>query len=285
MGLSFLWESYKQIRETVVGDATAEPGRMDGVTTLTPEAADELRDLRRRAYGPEAGASLRDADVQRLHDLERQAKVGDEPVAGEPGDDVPESAALAEDRAQPSSVALPSDGLETDSAVEPLPARPRSPWWRHRSIWIAAAAGLVIGCASTWGIGMLRAVPPTEVLQPTDKKAPDFSSLRTPESLDLDLDTMQHYGPWGALDIWTAERADGADCLLFSSEQQDDGSGYFADLRCAVPGLDPQYDLWVWDGMGRYLGVDLPVESNVRFVARGGVVDVWVQPAGEPSVE
>lgn len=278
-----MWRSYNETLSQFSADAH-RAGHNGRVTTLTPEASDELHDLRRRAYGPDAGAGLDSEEIERLHQLEGRSRVasGVVPVAPAVADELDEPA--PESAAPPAPVAPEADaaaegepidegGVESSTQTPP-------PWWRRRSLWIAAAAGVAIGVAATWGLGALRSVPPTEVLQPTDRSFDDMSDAAGQSFFAWDPATIQHYGPWHAVDVWTVTRTDGAHCLMITTASEDGRQGTFMDARCVTDGLDPQLDLWMWEGMQSYTGTDLPAESNVRFVARGGVVDVWVQPAG-----
>ncbi len=231
----------------------------------TPDAEDELAALQRRAYGPGEQAPLDPAELARLHELEEQLRVATPvPLSGEEPTDQP-----------------PEPAPATDPPVDTAPPlEPVRRWWRSPRLWAAASAGLVVGVAATLGVTALQHPPPDVVLHRAAEQ--DHTDLEDHDAfsyLNLDPDSIVIFEPWHDARVWTAERGDGALCLVVGSGVNE---GYF-DLGCALDGLDPQIDLPVFPGLSGAFGVDLRNGSTVRFVARADTVDVWIREAGAHS--
>lgn len=252
---------------------------MDAVTTLTPDADGELRDLRRRAYGP-GSSGLSSAELSRLEALESRSRADTES---------PERPAEVSARQEttprvsdgPEVVASATAASDPDEPAAPAPdvAGARTEWWRRRSLWIAAGAGVAVGVAVTLGVTSLGERAPDETRR-------QIETLPLPSigySGQFDEDSLRSYEQWNEVSLWTVERPDGATCLVVAGGREDDPAGWFGDMKCTLDGLDPQIDITVWQGMGEMLGSDLPADSAIRFVARHGVVDVWVDAAGGTS--
>ncbi|GAA1991455.1 hypothetical protein [Microbacterium pumilum] len=251
--------------------------------SLTPGRSRELADLRRRAYGPDADIQRDPGAVARLHELEDLAR--EQPT---------ESPALPEparrpDRGEPAAaVVTPADARNApDGAGEsdpPTPVEPsavmlapRRPWWRRPSVWAVAGVslvvGVVIGAGGLWWIS-----------QPDDSAGPDLTLGKSPtggergpgfaQNLDywgIARGSVIAYEPFDTVGVWTARGSDESRCILLSYE------GQIFTATCAGRGLDPVYDLTVDDGMPLTYEQPLAVGSVIRFIARKGGIDVWVE--------
>ncbi|SIT72879.1 hypothetical protein SAMN05880545_1123 [Microbacterium sp. RU33B] len=249
---------------------------MDAVTTLTPDADEELRELRRRAYGPQS-SGLSAAELARLEDLEGRAR-----GAAVQTDPLPAEA----DAAAPPHPAPPieptpgapsvSDAAVASSSSDPVLPPPRRRRW---PLWVAGGAGLAAGIALTLGVTSLGERAPDATQRPIENvPLPDVGSGGA-----LDLESLRTYERWNDVSLWTVDRLDGATCLVMAGGGDDDPAAWYGTMQCSRDGLDPQIDFTVWPGMASMIGVDLPADSSVRFVARRGVIDVWVDAAGEIS--
>lgn len=253
-------------------------GRMDAVTTLTPNPDDELRELRRRAYGPDS-SGLSPEELSRLEALEVRAREtgqveappAEVPAVATPATDAPVEIAPAAAASAASAADEPATPLAAEAPAVPTVS------WRRWPLWIAAGVGVAVGVVVTLGVTTLGERAPDETLRQVETAPlPSIGGY----SSELDQDTLRSYEEWNAVSLWTVERADGATCLVLSAGGDDDPAGWFGNVQCTMDGLDPQIDFTVWQGLGEMIGSDLPSDSTVRFVARHGVVDVWVDTAG-----
>lgn len=264
------------------------------MTTLTPDSGDELAQLRRRAYGP-AEAALDAGELARLHELEERVRPaalpfgsGVEPKA-EMSRIIPESEHASPEEKERSTVEVLSASppiVEANSAPPAaLTPAPAPVWWRRWTTWVAASliVGVVLGVVLSWGFARAQNVPPTLVLDAVSTDPPEPDAMGWPSSMSVDYESFEAYESWNRVSVWTVTRADGASCLFLMAGEVNAETGWYSDFRCVHDGLDPQIDLNVWPGMAAFIGGDLPADSNVRFVARGGAVDVWVQEAREVS--
>lgn len=275
-------------------------GRVDA-SPLSPssfEHSQELAELRRRAYGPNADIGQEVPAQRRLRELEADERSHHDVPASHrppaavpvPAADMPQSTSgFAHDRPHvhsPAPAELAPDGGTGDENAAALagsrsrgdarPVRRRIPLWA-----VAAVAGVVAGVT----IG---------VLVPTDSAPPPDLTLRIAAeggprgagfegNLDywgIATDDLRAHEPFDVIDVWTAERSDGSRCVVLSYE------GEFLSASCAGTDLMPVLDFTVYDGMSLALEDPLEVGTVIRFV--GGAADsdvqVWVRaPQGDPA--
>lgn len=264
-----------------------------------PESDAELRELRRRAYGPDADIADDPAAQSRLAALELAARG---PVAaGGPGAALSPAAAHTSGFGQvsptaaespvagssvgessvgeSSSVAAPSEGLPAKNA--PLTRRDatarRPGWWRRRSAWVIAAAAIVLTVAVSWSAMALLAPRSDLALAPVSSSDGDRQRLMGQGILEMygmDRTTLQQYDPYRELRVWSASAANGNHCILLES----DVFGVYG-VNCAPVGLNPTFDLYMYPGVPEEISGELPTGSVVRFVLDESGVSVWVAPA------
>lgn len=251
---------------------------MDSVTALTPEAERELRALRRRAYGPDPSSPLDGHELARLSELEAAVRTrGLRPARpAEP----PRASAASAPAAAPAPAPLEPSPLVAEAPTQrgPVTAPDASrassvtrPWWRRRATWVAGVGGIAVGVGATLGILSLTTRAPDQVLHRVSTEV--ASSTPIPSGLGSvagDPDSLELFGQWEGLTVWTMRSAEDAPCLMLTV---DDG---LVDWRCAVSGFDPQIDFWLFRGVRDAMDTELPVGTTVRFLARGDAVDIWV---------
>lgn len=250
-------------------------------TAASPESAAELRELRRRAYGPEADIADDPAAQERLVALELSARAASVPPLEVPevAPETAETRVAADDGADPES--LPDAEPPTDAPVvltrrTAAPERRRA-WWRRRSAWVIAAGAIVLTVAVSWSAMALLAPRGDLALAPVISSDGDRQRLMGQGILEMygiDRGTLQQYDPYRQLRVWSASAAGGNRCIVLESEVY----GVYG-VNCAPAGLDPTFDLYMYPGVPTEISGDLPTGSVVRFVLGPSGVSVWVAAA------
>ena len=248
---------------------------------LSPARSQELADLRRRAYGPEADIQRDPVAQRRLYELELLAR----PVATESAHerDVDQADPLtsrpvrdeASEALESTAPGLPVAAEEP--AMEAPPAAPAArPLWRRIPLWtIGAVVGVGIGLALGLSWPTSSEPPPDLTLDVEPGAGERGAGFR--ENLDywgVDPSTVVPHESFDAIQVWTARAVDESRCLLLSFD------GGFLSATCSGAGLDPVLDFTVYDGMSLELETPLPIGTVIRFVGRQGHVDVWVSVPG-----
>lgn len=247
---------------------------------LSPARSQELADLRRRAYGPNADIQRDPIAQRRLYELEQLARpAADEPVHESevarqevlPPPGVGDEASDSPDSTEPE----PSVAVE-EAAVAPPATAARRSWWRRIPLWaVAAVVGLGVGLALGLSWPTSSEPPPDLTLDVEPGGGEKGAGFR--ENLDywgVDPSTVVPHEPFDAIQVWTARAVDESRCLLLSFD------GGFLSATCSGAGLDPVLDFTVYDGMSLELETPLPIGTVIRFVGREGHVDVWVSVPG-----
>lgn len=270
--------------KTLVPRQSADNGVME-TSMSTNERADELADLRRRAYGPDADIHGDPEALRRLEELEQRAR----PVAAPPGQprgeeapgDIEESAAEQASES-PDAIVPESDEHGTDEApATEAPGTAVVPWWRRPSIWAVAAVSLVVGGVLSAAAVAWSTPPP---LDPPDATLAirgggevDPGWLASVRSWGVDPDSLARFEEYDVLGVWSGITANDDRCLLLSYRRE------IFRAACATAGLDPVLDLYADEGWLFTLNEPLLPGGVIRFVAHPESVDVWFRQ-GTPSL-
>lgn len=234
----------------------------------TPERSDELADLRRRAYGPDADIHDDRAAVARLHELE--ARERDQPQS--PAHSQPPRHGERSATANPSNATEHPTDQPATSSSEPSVVPPSQPWWRRTPVWVIASAtaviGLVLGAAGAASV--LTPDAPDYTLRPLSTqgdRGADWNSVVG--SWGMDPGSEEPYEAFGGVDVWTITDERGARCIMLTRL----GDPMWS--QCAPTGLETILDYTVFPGETA-LERSLPVGTVVRFVAKDDVIEVWV---------
>ena len=173
-------------------------------------AADELDELRERAYGPDA-RGLTGEELRRLADLEASASL--EVLAAEAPDAAEPDAAEYGEEADPGG-----DAAEPEPEAEPgAPARGTR---GRRRRGIAAAAGILLLAAGVGGGYVWGAVAATPAA--ADPAFPEFALGQTEEDpppvviegVDVDLTTVRYIATIDGIELRLVRKMLGSVCLL-----------------------------------------------------------------------
>jgi hypothetical protein len=256
----------------------------DPLGSVESAESDELKRLRRRAYGPDADIAGDAAAQARLSELE------------------------AAQRGQP------SPAVDAAGVAARLPERaPAAPWWRRRR-WLAILGGGIAALALNGAliVWMSQPLAPEPTSIPTDSStattlpvpdggvqpgapddglAPDYVlALKsfgveadkpkdlhgTLDSLGLSSDQLGRYQDFQGLGVWSGESRSGMACLLLAHPGQGLREG-IGDEACSPEGLDTIAELppcCGYSGPGFLDG--LPTGSVPRFELKGDRVYVYV---------
>ncbi|GAA1959777.1 hypothetical protein [Microbacterium deminutum] len=228
---------------------------------LTPEPSRELKDLRRRAYGPDADIQRDPEALDRLHELEAQVRLGDL------GD---RASHLIEPTPEAAGDADTSGARE--SVAEPETAGSR-PGWRRVALWASVAAVGVIGVGMGVALAASMAPHPDATLAPTDHVQIDLEDtwlLSISQWLTTEARPVQHE-PFHKLQVLSATSKDGASCLVVT------WANHWSDFSCTPQGLTPVVDFVSYLGGPQPLDEQLRVGTVIRFELDGDVVDVTMR--------
>jgi len=248
--------------------------------TLPTDLGRELAALRERAYGPGADIATDPQAAARLAELEALVRGADPQASSEETADTDTATGPVPSAAGgtlAASDANASAGNDPQSS-EPLLPTPRSAWWRHPGVFLAAGAALAVGLGlglalpAVWTArpDIIAAIDPDAPVDPTE------AWIRQAErALEVDAGTLQQYEQVQGVTMWTGTNAAGARCLIVVwGELWGNGS-------CAPDPLDPVVDFRVNPDIPMPLAAPLDEGGVVRFVARGDVVEIWVREPAE----
>ncbi len=213
-------------------------------TSLPPEFARELADLRRRAFGPDADIAADPIALTRLEELERLSHAAPVP---------PEDAALPRGR----------------SAVPVTRSRPMRRRWITASA-IAAAGAVVIGAGALAATGRPDGVSIVATAAERQRLVDRVDLAR----IDMIGAQLQPFADFQGLWVWSATSPAGSTCLLVGSGEDD-----ALRVECADAATSLSLALRVGDQVRPALVGGLPEGSEVRFTMRDGSVSVTVQTA------
>jgi len=255
------------------------------------DAAAELAELRRRAYGPDADIGKDAAAGRRLQELEdllrpslppgpaseaaAAASIGPAPMGPAPMGVRPREAAEASLSDAPADAPAVLDTHTADPA-ETAPSVPQATRVRRRAravlrerrTWIVGGVGAVVGAAIAAAVMSHPWRGPDQVLgvdpDPPDVLSADYDGYL--EILGLDRDGLRAYESASEFTPWVGDLASGGRCMLIAR-----GADGLYGAACAGDGLDPVLDL-----MPAMWGVPGASGSMIRFVAHGDTVEVWL---------
>ncbi|MFS0732762.1 hypothetical protein ABC304_12255 [Microbacterium sp. 1P10UB] len=257
-----------------------------GLIATDDDAAErELEQLRRRAYGPAADIA-RDPDaLRRLEALEQivrtraaERDVDDrapvtrvaQPVGGPtPPRGTVATVAAADVPASPGATAGASSTVPAGAARAPGPGHVVS-WWRRRSVWVAAVAGAAVEAAAVWGGMTLLAPQPAATLQAVSSTAEERLSAFDDgyaQSYGIEESDAQRFETYRGVTVWVAPTRTGGSCLVVTTDTVGTYGG-----ACVPRGMEPMFDLMVYQGMVPEVVEGLPVGSVARFTYRDGTI-------------
>ncbi|MFD4959578.1 hypothetical protein [Microbacterium sp. NPDC058389] len=250
---------------------------------VDPDLDAELRELRRRAYGPHPDIQNDARALARLIELETAHRQTDMVVA--PHEAPTQDSAM--DDVSPSD-AMPSapDVSATPTSRQAAPEARALRGSTRRSGLIALAAGAFVASA-----GVLVAVvgppgPPADtVLQPNGAEPDDrlltllrgeggtsTIDTRTASEMEIDLSTLRGFGTYQEVEVWSGVNAYGSPCLIGIHRPTDD----VVARRCVPAEADLFMDV-PWDIQhGESMRRALPEGQVLRFSLRADVVEVHV---------
>ncbi|WP_194396900.1 hypothetical protein [Microbacterium atlanticum] len=272
------------------------PDARAGSSRLT-DAGRELRDLRARAFGPDADIDADPAALARLVELEDARRVvGTNGSAvsgaareGSPGESGAvtaagpggESAAAIAVAGEPETP--PAEAAETPIGPRPTAAstgavrgvRQRMAGVRRRTWWWVGAAGAAVVVVLVSAMAWLRPPGPDATLQATGFDVDSgIIELFEAQGRSAELSTYRQFEPYQGVGVWSVEGPETNVCLLV----WDRASGRFG-IKCSPAGREATLSLGVGpeheDGFGEWLAEP----SIISFRLRDDVVDVFVRPA------
>jgi len=249
----------------------------------TPSAADakqELRALRARAYGPNGDIQDDPVALARLSELE-SARVAIE-IAPTSSDLAMDASRLAVGAGHASAAdadpALVDAGPTEISAEKPT----RSLWRRARTttsnrVWLVAGTVVVI-LALIWAIDWVLSSHPDATLAPIAEEA-DVQTLNLIDStpiLQIDSSSLRGYEAYRGLELWSAQDAEGFECLLAIERASDN----LIAANCAPPDAGLRLEVGGYPESGEVRYEDgLTPGSVIRFTLSGARIDVLLFPA------
>jgi len=239
-----------------------------------PDAGRELRDLRARAYGPDADIQDDPAALARLAELEaRHARAAAPPEVEE---SAPTDAAhidlgegeVIDVRPSPASESSPREAAG-DSRLRQLTSS------RSGRIWLGAAAGIAI-VAIAYGVTWAFGPHPDATLWPTTVE-PDTQVLSLMLDADIDLSTLEAYEPFHGVEPWFAVDDYGSPCLMIVERS----TNALLEAHCTPREAELFADIGAWPAVDADFAEGMPDGSIIRFHYRGNAVDAFVHPARE----
>lgn len=261
------------------------------------DAGRELRDLRARAFGPDADIDADPAALVRLVELEDARRavgtVGGAAAGATLEGFSEESGAVTAAGPRAESAAAISVAGESEASgaktagtpIEPLPSarrtgpvrgvRQRMAGIRRRTWWWSGAAGAVVVVVLVSAMAWLRPPGPDATLHATGFDVDSgIIELFEAQGRSAEFSTYRQFEPYQGVRVWSVEGSETNVCLLV----WDRASGRFG-IKCSPAGRKATLSLGVGpkheDGFGEWLREP----SIVSFRLRGDVVDVFVRPA------
>jgi hypothetical protein len=252
-------------------------------------AHDELRMLRRRAYGPAADIAADPAALARLEELEaavRQAgsaAADPRPALPEPGSPTERAgAAVASHPAAPSAfedaTAAPAD------LDEPVPARRgRTRRW-IAALWpVSVVAAIILGAVSYAAAVPLVSRQADAAQVGTLRPDPTFGWPQTLGPVPEDAVVFQEFHGLTVIhaeqDIWGS--GEGCMVVLVTTQVDGDSPSYGGPVQygCAAGGFPATVQLEVSEALPAELQERFAVGSGLQFVFAGDRVGVFASPA------
>lgn len=253
---------------------------MDAPLGSVASAADELRRLQRRAYGPAADIAADAAAQARLAELEACQRGPAAVVDTVPGvsDPALESVAAPDPLAEPDEPRARSDTADAPPQPAAAHSDPRSS--RRRRVrrilpWGIAAVATLVAAVATGAL----IVDASNDLHPVARLTPQANP--SPEVIPVDEDVVSgwnltradfvFYGSYGAIDIWSTTIPGPKRCIAAVV------SGSTWRFECTATTIDTIIDIDIEPGNVPPAPSGEPA-SNVRFVLHDDVVDVYLPP-------
>jgi len=240
-----------------------------------------LKDLRVRAYGPEADIEADPAAMARLIELEAANVAAADPVSAT----APVDSSAAD--VAPRSTPAPENAAVSPAAQKAEPMIPttwgensgRSVWQRptltRRSTWFTVGSIVVVATLIYAAIWLLSPHPDATLQSTAD--GPDNSVIQelTADVGDPDLSTLRHFERYRDVAVWSVENGLGDTCLI--AWDREGGSGRF-EFQCLPPGVELALHMKVVAGAADGFGEWLADGSVISFHLRENTVDVFVHP-------
>ncbi len=260
----------------------------------TDPAADELRALRARAYGPDADIHADPAALARLQELEAQNRSAFA-LSEEAGTDaaspaaaaVDDSAAPVDDVAAddpapapataagdpPDSPPAPEDGILSPDAATEHPATSR-PWWRRRrALWAGSlVVALVLGVVLTLSVqGITSGRVATLGIDRNAEWPTDTFGERPPDAMQFE----EFHG----LSVFSLGQAfgGGLDQVCISVQSTPNGSDGVGAWGCGTVDFPAAAAFTVPGNSPQELRDAFPVGTSLKFVLDGDQVHVYAK--------
>lgn len=264
----------------------------------------ELRQLRRRAYGPDADIASDPAALARLRELEGERRTEEAPSAAEtPGASATPAIATASpvpprpplpatpaigDASAPTGDSSAPDAQPLASPASPANAAPEAVnrvWPRRLARWSRSPRGIAVAAVVLLMVVAL-AIVPGLVSDRSDASLrvdPAYADeqLSTEYRLFLrqigvNMDELERFEDFAGLQVWGTPSAAAVRCVLVSDGPQD-----VRALSCVPRGLDPVADSIIYPGSPvpgdlEELYPEIGAGAAVRFTLGGDTVEVHV---------
>lgn len=249
----------------------------------TPPAADaeqELRALRARAYGPNGDIQDDPAALARLSELEstRIAK-----------EFAPQSADLATDAAGLAAGARPASAADADPALmgasattipigEPTRSLSRRATATTMSrVWLVAGI-VIVTLALIWAVDWVLSPSRDATLAPIAEEADSqiLNLIASTPILQIDSSSLRGYETYRGLELWSAQDAEGFECLIAIERESDN----LIAANCAPPDAGLRLEVGGYPESGEVHYEDgLTSGSVIRFTLSDARIDVFLFPA------
>jgi hypothetical protein len=273
---------------------------MGAMPAPTDPAADELRALRARAYGPDADIHADPAALARLQELEAQNRSAAAPATEEPTplplseeagtdaagpttapvDDVaaddPVPAPATADGDAPDAPPAPEDGILAPDAATEHPAATR-PWWRRRrALWAGSLVlAVLLGVGLTLAVEAMTSGKVATLGVDHDAEWPtDTFGERPPDALLFD-----EFHGLSVLSVGQAFGGSG-DQLCISVQSVPAGSTSVGAWGCGTVDFPAAAAFSVPGNAPQELRDAFPVGTSLKFVLDGDQVHVYAKGPG-----
>lgn len=163
-------------------------------------------------------------------------------------------------------------------AFDTKPGDPHSGRVRRILPWVIAAVAVLVAAIAIGVLIVNESSEPKPVAQLTPQGRPDQGSIAVDDETavlwGVTVADFVSYGSYGELQIWSTTMPEAKRCLAVVEENR------IIMGRCSAPTLDPVADVDFLSSMFPPAPSGEPT-SNVRFVLREDVVDVYLAPKPE----